>query len=480
MDLLHDYPQFQPNRLLFDGTGYNYHPYTNTELLLPNTEPNWAESTLQNDPIHIERYAMINNIRDSSGCLFLNHHCYVGNVTSEMLLERYSLLFDNVAKQHLIDDYFIDGEIADSAENARNYFGLITAITLKETQGNNKVELILKAAQTNQDAVRGFRAISEAFQREIIIYEKILTELVMFQRNFSISNPFEGIPRYYGSVHEALLMDNLKVSGYQLWNHWRPMDFDHMSLIVQEYAKLHAVSLAYGNKYPNKFKELIKSIKNNFLEQREAKNPELYQHQRDVVFKVCKKAVQNNATALKAVEKFKMKYLSFWNENKTNPEEDVLVVCHGDCHPGNILIKYKDIKIPEKICLIDWQLSSAASPIRDLSFALFTCASKEVLLRSNDLLELYHKIIEKNLREFGCEPAHVFSYSKFMEHWNKYFIYGLYRAVVVLKITLIAPEEQGNGSILDVIKKDFLPSSIFANRTCDLFETIGEKWLNEM
>ncbi|XP_019766222.2 uncharacterized protein LOC109541731 [Dendroctonus ponderosae] len=358
-----------------------------------------------------------------------------------------------------------------------NYLGVVTSVTLHGKNPSKTLRLIVKAAQGSQQAVRSSRAILPAFERELELYQTVLPGLASFQAEFHLSSPFVAAACFAGSLSpgkEALVLDDLRPKGFQLCPTPDGLDFCHQAAVFREYARLHAVSLAFRDKAPEQFLELTRKIERNFLEQRAAQRPELYEEQRRVVLAMGKTALDGQHEERR--QQFEVEYRRFLEEE---PEEELLAVCHGDCHPNNILFQYAEGLESPKVALIDWQLSSLASPMRDLTFVLFACASKEALDRRGELLLIYHASIRTSLQEFGCEADKLFSYETLQRHWNKYSPYGLYRAQVVLKLMLLTPEEraelEASCSILEVLKKDFATSSKFAQRVRALFAALSVK-----
>lgn len=158
----------------------------------------------------------------------------------------------------------------------------------------------------------------------------------------------------------------------------------------------------FSDKAPEEFLALTKRINLTFLEQRAAEHPELYEEQRRVVFAMGQRALDGQQEQKR--QQFEDEYRRFLQEG---PEEELLAVCHGDCHPNNILFQYPEGRESPKVALIDWQLSSLASPMRDLTFVLYACGSKEALSRAGELIRIYHASICRNLQEFGCNTDKV-------------------------------------------------------------------------
>ncbi|XP_050295021.1 uncharacterized protein LOC126735132 isoform X2 [Anthonomus grandis grandis] len=302
-------------------------------------------------------------------------------------------------------------------ESIDGFMGMLKKIRIQEKSGLEH-RLILKVAP-GDPALRIVRPITLVFNREYETYSKILPELANFQAQHKISAPFTAFPQFYGgSTHEGketILMEDLTFKGFKCHEKYDDgMDFNHMSLMFKEYAKLHAASLALGYKDPDKFKKLTSSIEENIIRKVENEDPKTFKILEQIVIDMGKRVVNGNKNADLAQKKYSEIFPEFWKTFLENSMEQIFVISHGDCHPNNMFFLYKDCaKVnPQKMCLIDWQLSAKETPIHDLSFALFSSASKEALSRCDDLFRIYHKSLSQNLREFECDPEQFKSVRK--------------------------------------------------------------------
>ncbi|KAJ8981814.1 hypothetical protein NQ317_007400 [Molorchus minor] len=292
----------------------------------------------------------------------------------------------------------------------------------------------------------------------------------------------------------------MKEIGYELWDRKIPMTPDHAELVLKEYAKFHAVSLAMREKRPVHFEELTKDLGNVFQDAPPEKSLKMIMSAVEGGLE----AVKGNQVATEALERYALVAEKFWLEDMKNLDEP-LVVLHGDCWCNNFLFKnevfYNLLKIivsdrlceialgalpcvcrklqvaqnehpqpenrilkiarysyvstinrytkfvlahfkdqdsnkPTKLCVIDWQLCSKGSPVQDLAYFLFTCCPKEILTDYRKYLKIYHDCVCQNLKNFNCDPEEILPFSSLERLWQKYAKFGIHMALMIIKLML--------------------------------------------
>ncbi|KAJ8942620.1 hypothetical protein NQ318_013333 [Aromia moschata] len=264
---------------------------------------------------------------------------------------------------------FNEFDITTSSGSSKgdHYMGVITKVSVKNH--HRKLELIMKTAPTNTKL------------RDII--------------------------------PESVIFENLKEIGYDLWDRKKPMNWDHIVLVLKEYGKLHAVSLAMKEKNPGLYERLTEDMENLYIKMYEGDDETKRKKMEDAkkFVGVGIKALKGHQSAMEALERFSLTAYEYMNKDIAM-KEDALVFLHGDCWCNNILFKYEDptTKTPSKACLIDWQLSWTGSPAMDLAYFLFTCAPKEILADYEKCLRIYHEAACETLTSIGCDPRNFVSF----------------------------------------------------------------------
>ncbi|KAJ8931402.1 hypothetical protein NQ314_015689 [Rhamnusium bicolor] len=351
------------------------------------------------------------------------------------LSEEHNKLIEDIALRQGLSNF--DLETNSGSIKGDGYLGIITTADIKN--GKNKLNLILKSAQDNEE-LRKMAPVRDIYLREIYLYNKIFPEFDKFQRENGLLNGFSGHAKIYGSCdkqnEECLVLENLREIGYKLWNRKVPMNSEHVGLVFAEYGKFHAISLAMNTKEPEMYKKLSENLGNVF--KNSAANG-LLQKMQQFVLENGFKAVKGNNLATHALEKFSVNLEGFLNDD-LEVFEDQLVITHGDCWCNNMMFKYEntqDIATPTKVCFLDWQLARTGSPVLDL------------------LLEY---------------------------HWKKYSKFGLFMSLMVIKIMLSEADEvpdlgataESGRDFVDEISYDFVNVNDYNQRIVDIVTFMAE------
>jgi hypothetical protein len=91
--------------------------------------------------------------------------------------------------------------------------------------------------------------------------------------------------------------------------------------------------------------------------------------------------------------------------------------------------------------LIDWQIIKVGSPVCDLSYCLYSGASKKVFDNLNHYLKIYYDSFSSFLRELGSDPDKLFPFSVLEEHWRKYSRWGMIMSFSILRMKLTHKED---------------------------------------
>lgn len=255
-----------------------------------------------------------------------------------MIMNRADLITEKlltpVLKQLKISDYTV--EINSGSAKGDGFMGDIWCVKVHHSAGD--LELIVKTATTNaiQREITGTDVI---FKNEINFYTVIFPELDSLQKDKQVKHPLEMTKCYAGSLtapDEALLMQNLRADGYVVRDKRNTFDEVHIDLLLNYYAKLHALSFALSSQQPQVFKSLANHVMNAL--------PILFPNFLDAV----KERMRWNAQMLRgkgliveaeAAERIigEAENVFFINEGAV---DEYTVFLHGDCWNNNMLFKY--------------------------------------------------------------------------------------------------------------------------------------------
>lgn len=134
--------------------------------------------------------------------------------------------------------------------------------TLKTVSLNGQFDVILKSAPIGNE-IRELIPFGLIFQREVYFYEVVISTFKQLQKEYNIKEIWNCVPKCFSNskepFKECLVLENLKVQGFQLWPRGKEMDSEHVKLVLKEYSRFHAFSFALRTHKP----EALKTIEDN-------------------------------------------------------------------------------------------------------------------------------------------------------------------------------------------------------------------------
>lgn len=148
-----------------------------------------------------------------------------------------------------------------------NYASLIYSIQLQLSNGRSRH--LLAKCFPNHPSRQEFAIDTNMFYKEWQVYSSWIPELKRLQTGVLNLSPDQILPLPYApfihgqcidfqspegkrrtsttihSLDNFILMEDIRASGFRMTNRRKPLDLDHMSLVVKTLAKTHALSWAY-------------------------------------------------------------------------------------------------------------------------------------------------------------------------------------------------------------------------------------------
>lgn len=272
-----------------------------------------------------------------------------------------------------------------------------------------------------------FFNIPVTFKKEVGVYKVIQPTLNEFGREKGISNLIEIFAKYNGSRvslnpntedvdrDAVLLMDNLKVAGFESKDRFIGFDYDCTKLLLRDLATLHASVIALKLEKPEVFKKKILPYlsKDFFFDA----GDEQLGHFIETLKGVALKANPACAVHLPKVEERFLKIVDSY-KSEAVPREPWATFIHGDLWVNNVLLKFENGK-PVKHKMIDFQLIEYNSAANDVLFLLYSSVELSLLEKHvDDFLKMYHEYFIETLQKLDCDTAQ-FSYESFLEECAK-------------------------------------------------------------
>ncbi|KAG5676170.1 hypothetical protein PVAND_006019 [Polypedilum vanderplanki] len=359
---------------------------------------------------------------------------------------------DKVAIAEGFKNYTIDVDHGSSIGDG--FIGIILKVTIQEHDSDHKLIVLAKIPPPNK-ARREAMGSMKFFEREIFIYNVMLPEFVEFQKEKKIpeSMGFFNFPKvYFAEINEELdesiiIMEDLRQKDYKMWSKFDPVNYEHTKHIMTALGRLHALSFAMKAKKPELF-EKYKKINDYFLDSFQDNNFKTFLEQSVVT--------ASNSLDI-ADEKKKAKVLKL-NENlfellatclDKETTEPFAVMNHGDCWVNNFLFHYTKRGVPDKIVLIDWQISRYCSPVIDLIYFFFICTDQQLRLKHFDeFLRIYHHSLKELLDHLGGDTMTQFPFTALLRHLKRFAKFGVVMAAMAVPMLQTKKE--------DIIDMDFM------------------------
>ena len=225
------------------------------------------------------------------------------------------------------------------------FIGIMFKVHIQEVNSDKQLTVMLKAPPASLSRRIELGALL-CFKREVLMYTKVLPAFVAFQREKKIKevDGFFNFPKcYFAEFDEVLqdsvvIMEDLKASGYAMWDKFAPTNFEHSRLVMEALGRLHAISFAMKDQRPNIFNE-FKEL-NDFMV---ADMPETFRQMMDGYMDRAIANLPEHATVAKnkMLElKLELREISKWLVSGKNAEP-FAIVGHGDCWSNNFMYKYR-------------------------------------------------------------------------------------------------------------------------------------------
>ncbi|KAK9874579.1 hypothetical protein WA026_005412 [Henosepilachna vigintioctopunctata] len=396
----------------------------------------------------------------------------------------------NVTKELMkiegVEEYEL--HIEGDSEKGGNFLGDVTFFSIVPNNGQKEYNLVMKTAKTSNE-LRKSLPLGKAYEREAFMYQQMIPEFRKFIKSIGAAVEIDYVPKVLWceveEKMETLILENLNNVGYRVLDSTKPLNLDHVLVVLRTLGKHHALSIAMKDKSPEKFEGMTKDLSKIWIHYlANTFTNTFFKPAIERASKVLEERGRKDL-ASKLDEKLKENIVSLLL--RETPAEDKIVVCHGDCWNNNILFKYKGSEqtTPSGLYFVDYQLSMLETPIDDLSFFLYTSCDKSVLDQFDLLLQTYYNSLASTVKMFGCELEKYLTLEKLMDQWKEYGATGLIIATLLLRIELLKPDEAPD--LTEIVENGNDTSEAFCmkidnedlydNRILDIFSHFAERFL---
>lgn len=257
------------------------------------------------------------------------------------------VLLKKIADEEGFTDYTFD--VSAGSNHGDGFLALIKRVIINGTRNGKteKLPLICKLMPTSKARRDQFNS-DAVFIREAFMYGEVLPTFAAFQKEkgLSLEDGFCEYPKCYGTMDDketdrfVIVMEDLKARGYELFDKFRPADFNHVKLFVESLGKFHAVSFALKDQRPEIFAK-FKHLKDIFLQQVEDQPDAMGQMFTFFMDKSIAAFKPEEEAEIKALTKLKGSIAEELRRTGSGENsEPFSVVNHGDCWNNNMMYVY--------------------------------------------------------------------------------------------------------------------------------------------
>lgn len=216
----------------------------------------------------------------------------------------------------------------------------ITRAAVKKKNGTDELLLVIKyRKKRDPPQTYDFRVL---FKREKFIYRKVYEffqeTIATFKFNDSLL-----LPKCYGfydtATYHGLTFEDLEARGFRRFNLSTPLDMDHVKLVLEAYAKWHALSFVAKKFHPDQFANLTSNFSHMFLEVLRQGDQIKYTQQeflrlQNEILNTERKYILRNGT-------FSDQNIEYALTKMVLEEPDYRVITHADCWVMNYMFRYE-------------------------------------------------------------------------------------------------------------------------------------------
>lgn len=299
---------------------------------------------------------------------------------------------------------------------------------LESNESNIKLSLIVKSMP---ELVQRGTVIEDLqlYEKERDIYFDVLPKLSKI-----LGGEFIAAKCYYATKipFKMVVFQDLTSIGYQMCDRSELLDLKHIELVLRQLSKFHAASYVYNRDNDQK---LAKTYDYGMYN-KHSKNPQVIMHmfgQSMVSFIEMVKGWNGYGSIIPKLENIQNNLDAKFVEAtfQTNVTNTFRVLNHGDCWVNNYMFKYdgENLKNPQHVVFIDYQIVFYASPGIDLNYFFNTSIKLELMrhesFRSN-LIKLYHDSLSENMKKLGVSLHEIPTVQRIKEEVKNTEFYGIY------------------------------------------------------
>lgn len=257
------------------------------------------------------------------------------------------VLLKKIADQEGFVDYTLN--VSAGSSNGDGFLAIVKRVVISGSRNgkSDNLPLICKLMPTSKFRREQVNT-NGAFICEAFMYDELLPTFNAFQKEKGLTEKdgFFNYPKSYGTMSDeendrfVIVMEDIKATGYQLFDKLKPADFNHVKLFVESLGRFHAVSFALKDQRPEVFNK-FKHLQDFFYRECQTKPTEMGQTFGFFFDKAMTAFKPEDEAEIKALNKLRETYMDELKRTTTGEaNEQFSVVNHGDCWNNNMMYRY--------------------------------------------------------------------------------------------------------------------------------------------
>ncbi|ROT72731.1 hypothetical protein C7M84_008846 [Penaeus vannamei] len=250
------------------------------------------------------------------------------------------------------------------------------------------------------------------------------------------------MPRcFYSAVErkkELVLLEDLRPRGFKMFDRRKGLDVAHVSLVLEELARLHAASLLLEKKEPQYFRGTC--LNRGWAH--------LFEGAVDLGF-VLGQHIDSAKAMLDKIGGYES--AATWAESLKPKLQDIFekqmeptkyhVLCHGDAWNNNLLFSYRADGSPEAVMFVDLQICRRVSFATDINYLLYTSLTGDVRKPNLDaLLETYRGQFNAVMETRGGSEGRL-SEGEVLQEFRQKNVIGAIFTRMLISVILLEPQD---------------------------------------
>uniref|UniRef100_A0A6P7FAC7 Uncharacterized protein LOC114327349 n=1 Tax=Diabrotica virgifera virgifera TaxID=50390 RepID=A0A6P7FAC7_DIAVI len=341
-------------------------------------------------------------------------------------------------KNYKLLAYYLD-DINIKDGNLSEYLKL--RVSIEEEKRINNIKFFIKLLPSKLLYFQEMLT-TEGFKKEVLFYKTFVPVI----EKLGMSN-MDFLPRCYLVKNDMIILNDLSVQGYSSTEEIF-FDYEHLSLVIRQLAKLHSMSFLIEHRLSKVLGENIKIDEYfpDLTEEYHILPNEL--NDTHIEYAVADLEAYSHLAKHISIGEFQKRAKIKFNEIYSAVKKSnsfINVISHGDIWKPNIFFRWDSNKHPQHSVILDYQLLKYCPQAIDILMVTYVNATKQTRDQyMGILLEEYHSELESTLGQFGMDIEQISPFKDLKQSVEELEVFGIFIAMLYNKFMGLPRDKLGN------------------------------------